>query len=101
MTNKFVLDIEKKRKIEKRKKRSLIVKKALLHCIRKEKRWLGHIFIIESLVKELIERRIERKRRRRKPRIMLLGYIKKDDTREIIKCRAFNRESWRKWMSSS
>ena len=36
--------------------------KAFKYYIRKEKRWLGHILRVESLVKEVIRWRIEGKR---------------------------------------
>ena len=51
----------------------------------------------ESLVKEVIEviGRMEGKRERGKPRIMMLDDIKADETYEKIKRRAMDRECWR------
>ena len=49
----------------------------------------------ESLVKEVIEGRMEGKRGRGKPRIMMLDDIKADETYEKIKRRAMDRECWR------
>ena len=49
--------------------------------------------LIENLVKEVIEGRMEGKRGRGKPRIMMLDHIKADETYEMIKRRAMDRES--------
>ena len=74
-------------------------KRKLLNTIlEREKRWLGHILRRESLVKEVIEGRMEGKRGRGKPRIMMLDDIKADETYEKIKRRAMDRECWRNWM---
>ena len=45
-----------------------------------------------------IERRMEGKRGRGKPRIMMLDDIKADETYEKIMRRAMDRECWRNWM---
>ena len=73
MTNECVLDQVN----EKRKRLNTILES--------KKRWLGHILKGESLVKEVIEGRIEGKRGRGKPRIMMLNDIKADETYEKIK----------------
>ena len=74
-------------------------KRKLLNIIlERKKRWLGHILRGESLVKEVIEGRMEGKRGRGKPRIMMLDDIKADETYEKIKRRAMDRECWRNWM---
>ena len=49
-------------------------------------------------MKEIIEERMEGKRGRGKPRIMMLDDIKADETYENIKPRAMGRECWRNWM---
>ena len=48
--------------------------------LERKKRWLGHILRGESLVKKVIEGRMEVKRGRGKPRIMMLDDIKADET---------------------
>ena len=68
-------------------------KRKLLNTIlERKKRWLGHILRAESLVKEVIEGRMEGKRGRVKPRIMMLDDIKADETYAKIKRRAMDRE---------
>ena len=52
----------------------------------------------ESLVKELIEGRMEGKRGAGKPRIMILDDIKANQTYEKIKHRAIDRDRGRNWM---
>ena len=78
-TNGYVLEIVK----EKRKLLSTVLER--------KKRWLGHILRGESLVKRVIEGRMEGKRG--KPRIMLLNDIKTSNTFELIKRRALDRET--------
>ena len=62
---------------------------------------LGHILRGESLVKEVIEGRMEGNKGREKSRIMMLDNIKANQTYEMIKRRAVDRESWKNWMSRS
>ena len=69
--------------------------KLLKTVLKRKMRWLGHILRGESILKEVIEKRMEWKRERGKPRIMLLDDIK---TCEMIKRRVLDRESWRNWM---
>ena len=52
----------------------------------------------ESLVKEFIEGRMEGKRGRKKPRIMIIADFKANESYENIKRRAIDRECWRNWM---
>ena len=71
-------------------------KRKLLNTIlERKKRWLGHILRGESLVKEVIEGRMEGKRGRGKPRIMMLDDIKAGKLYVKIKRRAMDRECWR------
>ena len=49
-------------------------------------------------MKEVIEGRMECKKGRGKPRIMMLDDIKADETYEKIKRQAMVRECWRQWM---
>ena len=86
MTNEYVLDQVKENR------------KLLNTILEMKKRWLGHILRRDSLVKEVIEGRMEGKRGRGKPRIMMLDDIKADETYEKIKRRAMDRECWRNWM---
>ena len=75
-------------------------KRKLLNTIlERKKRWLGHILRGESLVKEVIEGRMEGKRERGKPRIKMLDNTKADETHEKIKRRAMDRKCWRNWTS--
>ena len=68
-------------------------KRKLLNTILElKKRWLGHILRGESLVKEVIEERMEGKRGRGKPCIMMLDDIKADQTYEKVKRRAMDKE---------
>ena len=74
-------------------------KKALKRRIRTEKTMARtHILRGESLVKRVIEGRMEGKRGRGEPRIMMLDDIKADETYEKIKRRAMDRECMRNWM---
>ena len=71
-------------------------KKKLLNTILERKKCcLGHILRGKSLVKEVIEERLEVKKGRGKPRIMMLDDIKADEIYEKIKRRAIDRECWR------
>ena len=64
----------------------------------RKKRWLGNVFRRESLIKEVIEGRMEENRGIGKPRIMMVDDFKADETYEKIKCRAMDSECWRNWM---
>ena len=66
--------------------------KLLNTILERKKRWLKHILRGDSLVKEVIEARIEENRGRRKPRIMMLDDIKSDETYEEIKSRTMDFE---------
>ena len=80
-TNEYVLDIVKERR------------KLLNTVLERKKRWLGKILRGESLEKEVTEGRMEGKRERGKPCIMLLNDIKTNETYKMIKRRALDRES--------
>ena len=86
-TNEYVLYIVKERR------------KLLNIVLERKKRWLRHILRGESLVKEVTVGRMEGKKGRGKPRIMLLDDIKADETYEKIKRIALDRVNWRNWMS--
>ena len=57
-----------------------------------------HLLRGESLVKKVIGWRMEGKKGRGKPRIMMLDDIKADETHEKFKRRAMDRECWRNWV---
>ena len=59
--------------------------KLLYTILERKKRWLGHIFKGASLVKEVIEGRMEGKRGRGNLRMMMLDDIKADESNEKIK----------------
>ena len=83
MTSQYVLDqVDEKRRL-------------LKSLLERKKRWLGHILRGESLVKELIEGWIVRKRG--KPLNMMLDDIKSDES-EKIKRRAMDIEYWKNWI---
>ena len=86
MTNKYLLyQVNEKRKL-------------LNTILEMKKLQLGQILREQSLVKEVIEGRMEGKREKGKPRIMILDDIKADETYEKIKRRAMDREFWRNQM---
>ena len=86
MTNEVVLDqVNEKRKF-------------LNTILAWKKRWFEIILRGESFVEEVIERRIEEKRGRGKPRTIMLDDIKADETYEKIQRRALDRECWGNWM---
>ena len=72
-TNEYVLDLVKEKR------------KLLNTVLERKKQWLGHILREESLLKEVIEGRMEGKRGRGKTRIMLLDDIKTNETYKMIK----------------
>ena len=72
--------------------------KLLKTVLERKMRWLGHILRGDGILKELIEGRVEWKRGRGESRIMLLDDIKPNETYEMIRRRALDRESWRNWM---
>ena len=65
---------------------------------KRKKKWIGHILKGESLVKDVLEGKLEGQRGRGRPPIMLLDYIKNRDSYAIIKRRASDREKWREWV---
>src|ERR1700761_6681016 len=70
-------------------------KRKLLDMIMERKRkWLGHLLGVGSLVKDVLEGRLEGRRGRGRPRIMLLDDIKGEDSYASLKRRAMDRVSW-------
>ena len=74
-------------------------KRKFLDTIMERKRkWLGHILRGDSLVKDVLEGRLEGRRGRGRPRIMLLDDIKGEDSYASLKRRAMDRESWKSFI---
>jgi len=72
-------------------------KRSLITTLReRQKNWIGHILRGDSLLREIIEGRMEGKRTRGRPRQMMLGWLMTDGYRELKK-RAQQRVYWRHW----
>ena len=62
-----------------------------------KKRWIGHIVRGNSLLKEVIEDRIDGRRPKGRKRVGMRSELKEDGYANM-KRRADNREIWRSWM---
>jgi len=72
-------------------------KRSLIGIIRSRQRnWLGHIMRVDSLLRTIIKGRMEGKKKRGRPRMMLLDWMMKDDYNKL-KERAAHRSEWRHW----
>jgi len=72
-------------------------KRSPIGIIRSQQRnWLGHIMRGDSLLRTVIEGRMEGKKKRERPRMMLLDWMMKDDYSKL-KERAGHRGEWRHW----
>ena len=73
-------------------------KRSIIGTIRnRQRKWLGHIMRGDSLLRTIIEGRMEGKKTRGRPRIMLLDWMMKEGYSKL-KDTAEQRDEWRNWM---
>jgi hypothetical protein len=69
--------------------------RSMLNTIReRQRRWIGHVLRGDSLLRTIIEGKMEGKRTPGRPRQMMLDWLMKDGYRRL-KERTQNREEWR------
>src|SRR6218665_2074133 len=72
-------------------------KRSLIGIIRsRQGNWLGHIMRRNSLLRTIIEGRIEGKKKRGRPRMMLLDWMLKEDYSKL-KEKTGDHGEWRHW----
>jgi hypothetical protein len=72
--------------------------RSLIETIRKRQRnWMGHVLRHDSLLRTIIEGKMEGKKRRGRPRKMMLEWMMDKDYQKL-KEEARNRSEWEKWI---
>jgi len=74
-------------------------KRTMIETIRnRQRKWMGHILRSDnSILKNIIEGRMEGRKGKGRPRTMLIDWMTEDEGYGEMKKRAQNRERWRQW----
>jgi len=66
--------------------------------VMRKKKWIGHVIRGQSLMKFVMEGRMEGKRPRGRKRMGMLEELLEGQTYEVLRRRAVDRTEWRKWI---